>query len=79
MINIKVLGPGCPKCEQTLENAQMAVKELGIECDIEKINDIQKIIEFGVMTTPALVIDGEVKVVGKAPSKEEIIGLLEKM
>jgi len=76
MTKIQVLGPGCPKCEQTKQNAEAAVSELGIECEIEKISDIQKIIEFGVMVTPALVIDGEVKVVGMTPSKEEIIDLL---
>ena len=76
MTKIQVLGPGCPKCEQILQNAKAAISEIGIECDIEKITDIQKIIEFGVMVTPALIIDGEVKITGKVPSKDEIIGLI---
>jgi small redox-active disulfide protein 2 len=76
MVKIQVLGPGCSKCEQTYQNAEMAVKELRIDCEVEKISDIQKIIEFGVMITPALVIDGDVKIVGKTPSKEDIISLL---
>lgn len=73
---LQVLGPGCPKCQKLKENAEMAVKELGIEASVEKITDITQITGFGVMMTPALVVDGEVRVVGKVPSTEEIKHML---
>ena len=73
---IQVLGPGCAKCSQLRENAQVAVDELGIEATVEKIDDINVIAGFGVMMTPALAIDGEVKAVGKLCSKDEIKELL---
>ena len=73
---LQILGPGCPKCKKLAENAEAAVKELGIEHRLEKITDITKILDFGVMVTPALVVDGEVKVAGKVPSPEEIKQML---
>ena len=73
---LQVLGPGCPKCEKLKAHTEAAVGELGIEATVEKITDITRITEFGVMMTPALAIDGEVKVVGKVPSVEEIKQLL---
>ena len=73
---IQVLGPGCTRCTQLKENVQQAVDELGIEARVEKVDDINVIVGFGVMTTPALAIDGEVKVVGKLCSKDEIKQLL---
>jgi len=73
---LQVLGPGCAKCMKLKEQAEAAVAELGIEATVEKIEDINVITGFGVMMTPALVIDGEVKVVGKVPSVEEIKKLL---
>ena len=73
---VQVLGPGCAKCMKLKEQAEAAVKELGIEATVEKIEDINVITGFGVMMTPALVIDGEVKVVGKVASVEEIKKLL---
>ena len=73
---LQVLGPGCPKCEKLKEHAERAVKELGIEASVEKITDITQITDFGVMMTPALVVDGEVKIVGKVPSTEEIKQML---
>jgi len=73
---LQVLGPGCPKCQKLKEHAETAVKELGIEASVEKITDITQITDFGVMMTPALVVDGEVKVVGKVPSTEEIKQML---
>ena len=73
---LQVLGPGCSRCETLKEHAEAAVKELGIDASVEKISDINVITGFGVMMTPALVIDGEVKVVGKVPSVEEIKQLL---
>jgi len=69
---VQVLGPGCPRCVQVAEAAEAAVKELGIEATVEKITDINRIMDFGVMMTPALAVDGEVKVVGKVPSAEEV-------
>ena len=73
---IQVLGPGCAKCTQLKENVQQAVDELGIEASVEKVDDINVITGFGVMMTPALVVDGEVKVVGKLCSSEEVKELL---
>ncbi len=73
---IQVLGPGCPKCEKLKKNAEEAVQQAGVEALVEKITDISVIMGFGVMMTPALVIDGEVKVVGKVPSADEIQKLL---
>jgi small redox-active disulfide protein 2 len=73
---VQVLGPGCPKCEKLRKNAEEAVKAAGIQARVEKVSDINAIISFGVMMTPALVIDGEVKVVGKVLSPEEIKNLL---
>ena len=76
MTKIQVLGTGCPKCAALAANAEAAATELGIEFDLEKVADINEIVAFGVMLTPALVIDGEVKVVGKAPSVAEIKAML---
>ena len=73
---VQVLGPGCPKCAKLKENADKAVQELGADATVEKVEDINQITGFGVMMTPALVVDGEVKVVGKVPSVDEIKKLL---
>lgn len=73
---IQVLGPGCPKCEKLKKNAEEAVSQSGTEATVEKITDINVIVGFGVMTTPALAIDGEVKSVGKVLSSEDIKKLL---
>ncbi len=72
MKKIQVLGSGCPKCKKLAENAEKAAKELGIEYEIIKITDIKEIMNFGVMFTPALAVDGEVKVSGRVPDVEEI-------
>ena len=72
MKKIQILGTGCPKCKKLTENAEAAAKMLGIEYEIQKVTDINDIMKFGVMLTPALVVDGKVKVVGKVPSPEEI-------
>lgn len=77
MKKIVILGPGCPKCTKLAENAEAAAKDLGIEYQIEKVKDLAEIMKFGVMMTPGLVIDGEVKSVGKALSVEEIKGKLQ--
>jgi small redox-active disulfide protein 2 len=73
---IQVLGPGCPKCAKLKENAEAAAKSAGIEATVEKVTDINVMMGFGIMMTPALVIDGEVKSVGKVLSPEEIKKLL---
>ncbi len=71
-MKLQILGAGCPKCRQLAENAEAAVRELGIECEVEKVTDINDIVSFGVMLTPALAVDGEVKLSGKVASSEEI-------
>ena len=72
MKKIQILGTGCPKCKLLLANAEEAVKALGIEAQIEKVEKIMDIMKFGVMTTPALVVDGVVKSAGKVLSAEDI-------
>jgi small redox-active disulfide protein 2 len=76
MKTIQILGTGCPKCKQLAENAQAAVQDAGLECAVVKVTDINEIMKFGVMLTPALAIDGQVKVVGKVPSPDEIKKML---
>ena len=76
MKTIQILGTGCPKCKKLAENAEAAAKALGIEYTIEKVTDITEIMEFGVMVTPALVVDGQVKVAGKVPDVEAIQAML---
>ena len=76
MKKIQILGTGCPKCKKLAENAETAAKQLGIEYQIEKVTDIKEIMKFGVMMTPALAIDGNVKVVGKVASPEDIKKML---
>ncbi len=71
-MKIQILGTGCPKCKLLLANAQEAVKDMGIEAQIEKVEKITEIMAFGVMTTPALVVDGKVKSAGKVLSADEI-------
>jgi small redox-active disulfide protein 2 len=69
---IKVLGPGCAKCQQTEKVVKEAVVEAGVSATVEKITDIRKIAEYGVFGTPAVVVDGDVKCVGKVPSKQDV-------
>ena len=76
MKQVQVLGPGCAKCEKLKQNAEEAVQQSGVEATVEKVSDINEITSFGVMMTPALVVDGQVKVVGKVPSVDEIKQLL---
>ncbi len=75
-MEIKVLGPGCARCQQTTAHVKEAVAEYGIEANIEKVTDAMEIAGYGVFGTPAVVIDGDVKCVGKIPSKEEIAAWL---
>ncbi len=72
MIKLQILGTGCPKCEKLAQAAEQAAKEVGTDYEVEKIKDINEIMNFGVMMTPALVINGQVKSVGNIPSIEEI-------
>ena len=72
MIKLQVLGTGCPKCKKLAENVEAAAKVLAIEYEIEKVTDINDIMKFGVMITPALIVDGQVKIVGKVPTPGDI-------
>ena len=71
-MEIKVLGPGCPKCQQTEKRVKEAVAEAGVDARIEKVIDVMEIAKCGVFLTPAVIVDGEVKSVGKIPEKQEI-------
>jgi small redox-active disulfide protein 2 len=73
---LQILGTGCPKCKKLAETTEEAAKSLGLEYRMEKVTDIRAIMGFGVMTTPALAVDGVVKVSGKVPSTEEIRKIL---
>ncbi|MCG3180349.1 MAG: hypothetical protein BIFFINMI_02708 [Phycisphaerae bacterium] len=73
---IQILGTGCPKCKKLAENAESAARELGVDYSIEKVTDINEIMKFGVMMTPALAVDGQVKVVGRVPDPQAIKALL---
>jgi len=77
-MEIKVLGPGCPKCEATKKNVEEAVIESGLNADISKVTDTMEIAKHGVFGTPSVVVDGEVKSVGKIPTKDEIKGWITK-
>jgi small redox-active disulfide protein 2 len=70
-IMIEVLGSGCPKCKKLAEVADRAARDLGVEFDLVKVTDLQKIMAYGVLMTPALVVNGQVKVSGKVPSLDE--------
>ena len=76
MKRVQVLGPGCPKCAKLAETVEAAAKDAGVEASVEKVTDINEIVSFGVMATPGLVIDGEVKVSGRVPSADEIKQML---
>ncbi len=76
MKKLQILGTGCPKCKKLAENAEAAAKALGIEVEIAKVTDITEIMKFGVMMTPALAVDGVVKVAGKVPDTDAIKTLL---
>lgn len=77
MKKIQVLGPGCPKCEELAKRADEAAKSLGLEYELEKVKDLNQMMAMGIFMTPALVVDGQVKSVGKVPSIEEVKRLLE--
>jgi small redox-active disulfide protein 2 len=75
-ISIKVLGTGCPKCKTTIEYVQTVVKENAIDATVQKVEDIMEIMQYNVLSTPVLVINEEVKIKGRVPSKKEILELL---
>ena len=75
-MQIKVLGPGCARCRQLEANAREAAKQLGLDCEIEKVADFQEYPKYGLMMTPGLVVDGRLKVQGKLASVDEIKALL---
>jgi small redox-active disulfide protein 2 len=77
-MDIKVLGPGCPKCQQTEKVVKEAVAEASVDARIEKVTDTMEIAGYGVFGTPAVVVDGEVKSVGKIPSKEDVKSWIQK-
>lgn len=76
MKTLQILGTGCPKCRKLAETTEEAAKSLGLEYRMEKVTDVRAILGFGVMTTPALAVDGVVKVSGKVPSTEEMKRIL---
>jgi small redox-active disulfide protein 2 len=71
-MEIKILGPGCANCNKLEKIVEEAVKELGIGALVQKVSDIQEMLSYGVMSTPALVVDGQVKFSGRVPAKEEV-------
>ncbi|AKB24098.1 Thiol-disulfide isomerase and thioredoxins [Methanosarcina sp. MTP4] len=71
-MKIEILGTGCTKCKKTKETVEKVLKETGVEAEVVKVEDFETILNYGVMVTPALVIDGDVKLAGKVPSPEEI-------
>jgi small redox-active disulfide protein 2 len=73
-MDIKVLGPGCAKCKQTEQIVKDAVTESGVDATVEKVTDVMEIAGYGVFGTPAVVVDGEVKSVGKIPKKADVLG-----
>ena len=75
-MKILILGPGCPRCQQTEKIVKDAVAESGVSAEVEKVTDIMEIAGYGVMGTPAVVIDGEVKSVGKIPGKDVVMDWL---
>ncbi len=77
-MDIKVLGPGCPKCKQTETIVKEAVAESGVNANVEKVTDVMQIAQYGVFGTPAVVIDGQVKCVGKIPKKDDVISWIKK-
>lgn len=78
MKNIKILGTGCPNCKRVTALVEEAVKETGVDATIEKVEDIMDIMKYNVLSTPALVINEEIKIKGRVPSKSEVIELLTK-
>ena len=76
MSKIQVLGPGCPKCQALYERVRQASAEMGIDCEVEKISDLDAILRFGILSTPALVVDGAVRVNGRVPTVAQLKEIL---
>ena len=76
MKDVKILGPGCPKCGDLYRLTELVARQMGLDCQIEKVTDMRQITSYGVMMTPALVVDGVVKVSGKVPSPEDLKEML---
>jgi small redox-active disulfide protein 2 len=76
MKRVEVLGPGCAKCEKLYQRVEEAIRELAVECELQKVVDISRIVEAGVLMTPALVVDGEIKLSGRVPDTDELKALL---
>jgi small redox-active disulfide protein 2 len=76
MSRIEVLGPGCPKCRVLYERVRQATEELGLPCEIEKVTDVEALLRYGVLSTPAMVVDGKVKVYGRVPSVPQLKEML---
>lgn len=77
-MDIKVIGSGCDKCDQLYENVQQAVTQLGLEADIEKVEDLMEIVKLGIMSVPAVMVDGNRIVSGRVPKTKELVKLLSK-
>lgn len=77
-MDVKVLGPGCPKCQQTEKIVKEAVADAGVDAQVEKVTDTMEIAGYGVFGTPAVVVDGQVKSVGKIPSKQDVLSWIGK-
>ncbi len=77
-MEIKVLGPGCANCNKLEAATHKAVEKAGIEATIEKVSDMQEIMSYGVMSTPALVVDGELRLAGRVPSVDDLVKLLQR-
>jgi len=75
-MKIQILGTGCPKCKKLAEVTDTVAQEMGLDYELEKVTDINDIMQMGVMMTPALAVDGQVKIAGKVPSADEIKALL---
>jgi small redox-active disulfide protein 2 len=76
-MDIKILGTGCPKCEKLADETKIAAEEMGLDCTITKVTKVMEIMSYGVIITPALVVDGEVKISGKVPAREDLKLLLQ--
>lgn len=77
MKTLQVVGPGCARCESLANTVEAAAKELGLECQLEKVTDPQQMARLGVMLTPALIVDGELKLSGQVPTREQVKALLQ--
>ncbi|MDI9393669.1 MAG: thioredoxin family protein [Synergistota bacterium] len=75
-MKIKILGSGCPKCKQTEKVVKEAIAEAGVDAEVEKVTGVMEIVAYGVLGTPAVVVGGEVKSVGKVPDKAEVLSWL---